>query len=381
LRLLELIPRGFRNLSSDAVSFGPGVNLVVGENGQGKTNLLEAVALLCGQRSFRRAKPPEMAADGQGFAVEGSVRRGFATEELSVEWSSGVGRRFRRAGKEISFREASGLAPAVFLAPEHRAILAGPPEERRRFVDRLVLGWRPAAGADLLAYERVLKERNALLARMQPGRYGQRPHPRPLPGGEGAEAELEAWTEELALAGEAVRRHRRAVLEVWQEAFSGLLRGAGKEYSEVALSYSCGEHLDLFATLKKLLPIERARGRSLAGPNRDDLTWTRAGRPLEGRVSAGEVHRLVTLAKLAEWRIVKDAAGEAPLFGVDDFDAGLSERSLESFLSGVPEATTVVLTSASDAARFRGLAATVLRMNGGRIGDGGRAVAGISKGT
>jgi len=372
LRLLELSPRGFRNLSADAVSFRPGVNLVVGENGQGKTNLLEAVALLCGQRSFRRAKPPEMAADGEGFAVEGSARRGFATEELSVEWTAGVGRRFRRAGKEISFREASGLAPAVFLAPEHRAILAGPPEERRRFVDRLVLGSRPAAAADLVAYERVLKERNALLLALRERRAGPSE----------ASAELDAWTEELAVAGEAVRRHRRAALEVWNEAFSGLLRGAGKEYSEVALSYSCGEASDLRATLKKLLPIERARGRSLAGPQRDDLTWTRAGQPLEGRASAGEVHRLVTLAKVAEWRIVKDAAGEAPLFGVDDFDAGLSERSLESFLSGLPEATTVVLTSATDPSRFRGLAATVLRMNGGRCADGGaRAVGGISQGT
>jgi DNA replication and repair protein RecF len=372
LRLLALTPRGFRNLSADAVSFGPGVNLVSGENGQGKTNLLEAVALLCGQRSFRRAKPPEMAADAESFAVEGTLRRGFATEQLSVEWSAGVGRRFRRSGKEISFREASGLAPAVFLAPEHRAIVAGPPEERRRFVDRLVLGWRPSAGADLVTYERVLKERNALLNALHDRRSATCD----------ASAELDAWTEELAKAGEAVRRHRRAVLEVWQEAFSGLLGGAGKEYSEVALSYSCGEHLDLFATLKKLLPIERARGRSLAGPHKDDLTWTRAGRPLEGRASAGEVHRLVTLAKLAEWRIVKDAVGEAPLFGVDDFDAGLSERSLERFLSGLPEATTVVLTSASDTARFRGLAATVLRMSGGQCVDGGpRAVAGISKGT
>jgi DNA replication and repair protein RecF len=409
LRLLELIPRGFRNLSADSVSFGPGVNLVLGENGQGKTNLLEAVALLCGQRSFRRAKPPEMAADGESFAVEGRFRRGFATEELSVEWSAGAGRRFRRAGKEISFREASGLAPAVFLAPEHRAILVGPPEDRRRFVDRLVLGWRPAAGADLVSYERVLRERNALLARLQPGRRREPPHPTPPAArsagtatfgrgrdilsaspvetpsrspavGEGAD-ELEAWTEELAVAGEAVRRHRRAALDVWQQVFSGLLRAAGKEYSEVALSYSCGEYLDLSAALKKLLPIERARGRSLAGPHRDDLTWTRAGRPLEGRASAGEIHRLVTLAKLAEWRVVKDAAGEAPLFGVDDFDAGLSDRSLAGFLSGLPEATTVVLTSASDATRFRGLAATVLRVNGGRSDDGARAALGTSKGS
>ena len=134
------------------------------------------------------------------------------------------------------------------------------------------------------------------------------------------------------------------LLDVWREALFSLLATAGKEYSEVTLSYSCGEASDLRTTLKKLLPIERARGRSLAGPHRDDLVWSRGGRPLEGRASAGEIHRLLTLAKVAEWRVVRDAFGEAPLFGVDDFDAGLSARSLASFLTGLPEATTVVLT-------------------------------------
>ena len=367
MRLVELATHGFRNLSPDPVSFGPGVNLVLGENGQGKTNLLEAVALLCGQRSFRRAKPAEMASDGERFAVEGTVRRGFATEPLSVEWSRGEGRRFRRAGKEISFRDTSLLAPAVFLAPEHRSILTGPPQERRRFLDRLVLGVRPAAGADLVAYDQALKERNALLEAAREGRAG----------GSDLAAELDAWTDELAASGEAVRRHRRAALEVWKEAFFGLVERSGKEYANVTLSYSCGEASELFSTLKKLLPIERARGRSLAGPHRDDLVWARGGQPLEGRASAGEIHRLVTLAKLAEWRIVKDAAGEAPLFGVDDFDAGLSVRSLESFLEGLPEAT-VVLTSASDASRFRGLPASVLRMDGGRCaGEGARAASSV----
>ncbi len=114
-----------------------------------------------------------------------------------------------------------------------------------------------------------------------------------------------------------------------------------------------------------MLPIERLRGRTLAGPHRDDLLWSRGGRPLEGRASAGEVHRLVTLAKTAEWRVVKDAAGEAPLFGVDDFDAGLSTRSLDRFFDGLPEGTTVVLTTASDVSRLPAVPLTVLRMSGG----------------
>jgi DNA replication and repair protein RecF len=372
LRLLDLTSRGFRNLSPDVVSFEPGWNLVVGENGQGKTNLLEAIALLCGQRSFRRANPAEMSADGESFAVAGRFRRGFATEDVGVAWQRGQGRTFRRAGKEISFRDASALAPAVFLAPEHRSIVTGPPEERRRFLDRLVVGWRPAAGADLVGYERALRERNALLLALREGRNGARE----------AALELDAWTEELAAAGAAVRRHRAAALEAWKDAFSSLLETAGQEYARVTLSYSCGESLDLRTTLKKLLPIERARGRSLAGPHRDDLLWSRGGRPLEGRASAGEIHRLATLSKLAEWRVVREAAGEAPLFAVDDFDAGLSDRSLDRFFAGLPEGTTVIMTTASDVSRFRGLPAAVLRMTAGvPAADGARAAASTGKGT
>jgi DNA replication and repair protein RecF len=356
LRFLELAARGFRNLAPDAVSFGSGINLVVGENGQGKTNLLEAAALLCGQRSFRRAKPAEMSSDGESFVLEAKVRRGFATEELAVEWSRETGRTFRRGGKEISFREASTLAPAVFLAHEHRSLLSGPPEDRRRFLDRLVVGFRPGAAGDLLGFERALKERNALLAACREGRVG----------GRGADEELSAWTEELAIAGEAVRRHRRDALEAFRPVFSSLLEEAGPEYSEVSLSYSAGEGSELRKTLEKLLPIERFRGRSLAGPHRDDLVWSRGEKPLEGRASSGEIQRLVALAKLAEWRVVKEAAGEPPLFGVDDFDAGLSARSLESFFAGLPEGATIVLTTAADPARFRGIPAAILRMNGGR---------------
>jgi DNA replication and repair protein RecF len=124
--------------------------------------------------------------------------------------------------------------------------------------------------------------------------------------------------------------------------------------------------------------VELLRGRTLAGPHRDDLVWERAGRPLENRASAGEIHRIVTLAKLAEWQVVRDAAGEPPLFGVDDFDAGLSARSLEGFFAGLPEGATVILTTASDPARFRGIDAAVLPVAGGRLDRGEtRSAAGV----
>ena len=374
MRLFEITAQSFRNLSPEPVFFGAGVTLVTGENAQGKTNLLEAVALLCGQRSFRRVKPGEIAAGGNApegnadasggdrFAVAGRLARGGEEESLRVTWSRAEGRAFARGEKSISFREVSRLAPAVFLSPEHRELLIGGPALRRRFLDRLVLASRPAAGDDLVRYERALTERNALLAR------GERVQP--------AAGELDAWTEELVRSGIAVRRHRRAALAEWMTHFTPLADAAGPEYAAIRVDYSYeGEtEEELRSQFERLSPVERRRGHSMAGPHRDDLVFRRHGRPLAGQASAGELHRAVSLVKLAEWRAVEQATGEPPLLGVDEFDAGLSPAWTEAFLRSLPEAATVLLTSAADPARWRRFAGGVLEMRGGRVVDRPRAV-------
>jgi DNA replication and repair protein RecF len=365
LRLFELTAHSFRNLSPDPVFFGAGVTLITGENAQGKTNLLEAVAVLCGQPSFRRAKPADLAADGASFSVSGRLARGGGgdvPERLSVAWSAGQGRSFLRGEKAISFQEASRLAPAVFLAPEHRELVTGPPAVRRRFLDRLVLAARPAAGDDLARYGRALSERNALLAR-----------PR---GVGGDDPELAAWTEELVRTGAAVRRHRVEALAAWRRSLAPLLEAAGPEYSAVSVSYpneGQGEE-DLTREFARLASIERRRGHSLAGPHRDDVVFSRGGRPLAPQASAGEIHRWVVLVKLAEWRAVADASGVAPLFGVDEFEAGLSPAGSDALVASLPRGTTVLLTSAGDPARWRKRAERVVEIRAGRVADRPRAV-------
>ncbi len=353
MRFSEITPHSFRNLSSDPVLFGAGLHVVAGENGQGKTNLLEAIALLCGQRSFRGARPAACSPDGESLAVSGELGSGGAGERLRVEWSPVAGRRFFRGEKHASFREISELAPAVFLAPEHRDLVAGSPEARRRFIDRLVLGFRPAAGDDLARYDRALAERNALLSHGR-GR---------MPDSE----ELQTWTEELALAGAAVRRHRREALSEWRGFFEPLAREAGAEYAGVRADYPAGEETakDLRVACERMLPVERRRGHSLCGPHRDDLIWTRDGRDLAAEASSGEVHRTIALAKLAEWHAVSRSRGEAPLFAADDFDAGLSRDSVGAFLSALPRGAQAILTTASDPAPWKGRAA-VLWMRAGR---------------
>ena len=354
MQLSELSNQGFRNLSSDPVSFGAGVTLITGENAQGKTNLLEAVALVCGQRSFRGAPAAAMAHDGERFSISANVARRAGTERVCVTWSAEKGREFWRGEKPAGFREVSTLAPAVFLAPEHRELLTGPPAVRRRFLDRLGLGLKPSAGDDLARYAMALRERNALLARAKRGQPS-------------APLELEAWTEELCLAGSALRRHRRAALSIWERVFRELATQAGPSYADIRVDYAGqGDSVEeLRDACERLLPLERRRGYSLAGPHRDDLVWMRADRPLSQQASAGEAARTVALAKLAEWSAVATATGEAPLFGADDFDAGLSEAWAEEFFEALPEEAAVVLTTTSPAARWAGRACAVLEVRGG----------------
>jgi DNA replication and repair protein RecF len=358
LQLSKISNQGFRNLSPDPVSFGGGVTLITGENAQGKTNVLEAVALVCGQRSFRGAAAADMARDGERFSITASVRNRTGIERLGVGWTREEGREFLRSGKPAGFREISAAAPAVFFGPEHRELLTGPPAVRRRFVDRLVLGLKPAAGDDLGRYATALKERNALLART---RHGRREAAAP--------GELEAWTEEFSVAGAEVRRHRRAALTEWERDFRQLALRAGRDYAEIGVAYSAAE--DSVEALRKdcerLLPLERRRGYSLAGPHRDDLVWTRRGRPLSPQASSGEIARAVALVKLAEWRAVHRAVGEPPLFGADDFDAGLSETWVEEFFDALPEEAAVLLTTAAPPSRWSRRASAVLEVRGGSV--------------
>jgi len=362
LRITELTAHGFRNLSPDPVFFGAGVTLIAGENAQGKTNLLEAVALACGQRSFRGARPADMATDGKSFRVEATLASGGRAEGLRVEWSEGEGRRFERAGKPISFREASAVAPAVFFAPEHRELIVGAPLLRRRFLDRLALAARPVAGQDLLRYERALAERNALLAHFR--------------NAEPAAGELEAWTEELVGAGAAVRRHRQLALAQWWEAFFPIAAEVGPEYADIRVDYLARENSEeeLRSAFQRLSRLERRRGHTLAGPHRDDLVWSRGGRSLSSQASAGEIHRTAALAKLAEWRAVAQATGVRPLFAIDEFDAGLASAWVEGLLATLPQAETVLLTTASEPARYARRVDHLLEIRSGRAFSRPRAV-------
>jgi DNA replication and repair protein RecF len=325
---------GFRNLAPQTLFFPPGLTLLLGENGAGKTNILEGIAVLAGRSSFRQSRLSEMVrADEDAFHLRGTLQTGQGQEELRVEWCRGGARSFERRKLRSHAGEAAELLPAVFLAPEDRALFEGAPSVRRRSLDRLAVSLFPLAHEDYTRFHRSLAQRNALLASGNPDA-----------------AALEAWTEEFVRCAQRVLDRRKAVLGIWQSHFSRIFSGAGP-LSGLAVRYrsdaaDSGSEDTLRAQAAALRRSELARGHSLFGPQRDDLEFVRDGRLFAPCASSGEIKKAAFFLRISEGVAVAEVRGLLPLYALDDFDADLSPRAAESLLGAVPEGAQTLLTTA-----------------------------------
>jgi DNA replication and repair protein RecF len=328
--LLETLAAvGFRNLPPDTVAFPAGMTLLHGDNGAGKTNLLEAVAMLSGRPSFRTSRVGELSS-GEGFLVHGLVRGEAGREELSVASAPGRPRVFHRGSRQVRFAEMGEALPAVFVAPEDRELLAGPPSRRRRFLDRLAVTLYPAAAEELARCQEALAQRNALLA-----------------GGWAANT-LSTWTEEFISCAAAVARRRRQVFAAWSPHLSALASRfaalASLETSYLGPDGEPGAHYR--AQAERLRRAEMARGHTLFGPQREDLGFRREGREFSACASSGEIRIAAALVRLSEGRAVAAMRGVVPLYAIDDFDADLSATAVGTLLSEIPEGAQTLLTTA-----------------------------------
>ncbi|PYV07623.1 MAG: hypothetical protein DMG07_28030 [Acidobacteria bacterium] len=197
MRVTRLRLCSFRNFTREEISFGPGVNLLVGPNGQGKTNLLEAIYFLGYGRSFRTAAPRECIRHSEEQAwVGGSVEHGAIVRDLEIAISSAE-KRLTVRGKEVSLEEFVGSLHVLALTSRHLGVVRGGPDERRAFLDRAMLTLYPGHIRHLALYSRTLKQRNRLLrlARVRGGRLDQ--------------AALESWDEQLVSEGARIAANRR----------------------------------------------------------------------------------------------------------------------------------------------------------------------------
>lgn len=344
----------FRNYAEESVELGPGLNVVVGRNAQGKTNLLEAVATVALTRSPRAGVAAEVIGWGEpACRVSARVARPEAAHDVELTLRRGEGERVARSltvdGKERAARSVLGLCPVVLFWPEDLQLVKGGPEGRRRLLDIVLSQTDPRCAEDLVRYRRIMEQRNASL-RLVRDRMGS------------IEA-VEAFTRELVECAGRIRVARAALVRSLEPLAVAALRELTDGREELGLAYagegvdpSASDALREAAALNALLAERRAeeiaRGVTVAGPHRDDMEMLLDGRPARSAASQGQQRSMVLACKLAEVRHVAGVAGVAPVLLLDDvlseLDAGRRVRLLAAL--GAGSTAQALLTTSETAA-------------------------------
>jgi len=350
MRLERLEVVDFRNHDRVAVDLPAGASVLVGPNGVGKTNLLEAIGYLATLGSHRVGQDAALIRAGAESAVIRSVVwRAGRRLLVDLELRPGTGVRGRVNGGPVPrARDLLGVVRATVFAPEDLGLVRGDPEERRRFLDTLAVQRLPRYHGSRQDYDRVLRQRNTLL-RSGGGR---------LPGS--ALATLEVWDEKLASAGAEIWSERlRLVAALTPRVELAYQRLAGRDdavdvayVSSVAGPGSPDPDPDpakLAQALRERLGADRAReverGLTLSGPHRDDLALALRGLPARTHASHGEAWSLALALRLGSHRLLTEE-GEEPVLLMDDVFAELDRQRRDRVAEAARAAEQTVVTAA-----------------------------------
>ncbi len=343
-RLSRLDVDTFRNLASQTVRFAAGVNLVVGANGQGKTNLIEAIYLLAYQTSFRTAAAePLVAAGSETATVGGEVAEGEARLRLHLTLPR-RGRRYCEIdGTAATAADGLAACPVILFAPTDLGAIRGAAGERRTLLDRAVAVHVPSAVAVMRRYRHALRQRNQLLRRATE---------RPV-----EEAEHLTWEDELAAAGAALRLARQGYATAWASAAAAILAQISSFPAPLSIQYtgavaegSTGE--DQAASLAAALAQRRAHdlrhGTTSIGPHRDDLLLTLGDLDCRRYASQGQVRAVAIALRIAQVVLFRDAHTTTPILLLDDLFAELDRERRHYLATFLAEAGGQVVVTAVD---------------------------------
>lgn len=361
MRLISLRLHDFRSYHTLILTPPEGVTVIVGENGAGKTNLLEAVHLCCLGRSHRTSSDGEMIRHGQETAaVQLIVERKDGRHDVGVRLYESQKRRkllYLNGKPAARMGEMMGHATCVMFSPEDLSIVKEGPQARRRFLDMLLSQCQRAYFYALQTYNAALRQRNALLKTLARG---------------GDISQLDAWDEQLSLAAAPVVRLRAETAERLNElarahyAFIG-----GREDETLRVSYR-GQlaALDPGAQMLKQLRAGRAedlrRQTTLTGPHRDDLTLTLSGQELRAYGSQGQARTAALALKLAAFDLLTQTQGEPPLLLLDDVLSELDASRRQRLIERIKNAQA--LLTCTDRGDFSGARpACVLKVADGQI--------------
>ncbi|MEV8419843.1 DNA replication/repair protein RecF [Streptomyces niveus] len=348
----------FRSYARIEVPLDPGVTAFVGANGQGKTNLVEAVGYLASLGSHRVSSDTPLVRMGAERAViRAAVTQGERSQLVELELNPGRANRARiNRSSQVRPRDVLGIVRTVLFAPEDLALVKGDPGERRRFLDELITARSPRMAGVRSDYDRVLKQRNTLLKSAAMARRH---------GGRGMDlSTLDVWDQHLAQVGAELLTRRLDLIETLQpltdKAYEQLAPGGGPVALEYRSSSADPEgagpqaprsreelYAQLMAALAGTRKQEIERGVTLVGPHRDELLLKLGQLPAKGYASHGESWSYALALRLASYELLR-AEGNEPVLVLDDVFAELDARRRERLAELVAPGEQVLVTAAVD---------------------------------
>ena len=333
VRLRRLQLKNHRNYVQLDLAPGPGVNVFIGANGHGKTNLLEAVAMLALSSSPRARRELELVGPaGSGSRIQAEIDDGPARREISISLDV-EGQRARRTIEVDGVRRRAidlpGHFRVVLFWPDDLGLVKAGPELRRRFLNQMLVQVEPGYARALAGLRRVLEQRNSLLKR--------------IASGEGGDDMLHAWNQELVqVGGEIVAARARAVRELEPEAARCHAEIAPGERLEIHYE---GPPENLAEAVNNSLAEDLKRVSTSVGPHRDDVPVLLDGQEARSYASQGQQRTAVVSLKLAEAALIENRTGERPLLLLDDVLSELDGERRAALLKEVAGGGQVIITS------------------------------------
>ena len=381
----------FRSYAQVDLSLEPGVTVLVGSNGIGKTNLMEAIGYLATLNSHRvSTDAPLLRFGAEQAMIRAKLVRGEQSTVLELEINAARANRGRiNRSNPVRARDLLGICQTVLFAPEDLALVKGDPSSRRRFLDELLVSLMPRHAATRSDYDRVLKQRNALLKSARAGKFSS-----------GHEATLDVWDQHMARAGAELLHARLELVDRLQPhlknayaqlpdgskeaaavyrstlqdsldddgagASSGTRPAGGATAAETETDAAGADATSLLAEDLRLLSVEQLtdryiqafaasrrkeleRGISLVGPHRDELELVLGSAPAKGYASHGETWSMCLSLRLASYYVMLDDArtgGSPPILILDDVFAELDVQRRRKLAAIVSGAEQVLVTAA-----------------------------------
>lgn len=332
--ITDLRLQSFRSYADTTYEFGAGVNIIVGPNASGKTNLLEAILVLCRGSSYRAHDAELIMHNNQWARLDGTVNGQPRSVKL-IKHEAAVAKEFLVAATKLKRLTLQRSVPAVVFEPNHLQLLTESPDLRRGFLDDIIEQIIPSYGELRRNYKRTLSQRNSLLKQM------------------GSDDQLFVWSLRLSELGGRIAEHRIQYIKEHSPLLAELYARLVNKKSEVELRYetklskqSYGS--SMLQALESRKTADRERGYTTIGPHRDDLVPVLGGYPLAAAASRGETRTMLLALKFLEVQSIEKIRNAKPILLLDDVFSELDGARRQSLTKYLQDHQTFITTTDAD---------------------------------